>query len=56
MTTDGFITDLENLESQINTLPEADRPLLVKYQALRGELSKLPEALELKSSSLGIIS
>lgn len=56
MTTDGFITDLENIESLINNLPEGDRPLIKKYQALRGELSKLPEALELKSSSLGVIS
>jgi hypothetical protein len=56
VTTDGFITDLENLESKLNTLPETDRPLLLKYQSLRKELSNCPEALEIKSSSLGVIS
>lgn len=65
VTTDGFITDIESLESRINKLPLNERPLFKKYQELRGELTTDPNkpdspsdptALELKSTSIGVIS
>jgi len=48
VTTDGFITDVVNLEEQILRLPPNETILLSKYRALRKELCGSPEALEIK--------
>jgi hypothetical protein len=58
VTTDGFITDLDDLENKLLSLPKEDTVLLTKYRALRGELTdgKSNEALEIKSHGCGIIS
>jgi hypothetical protein len=47
VTTDGFITNLENLEELLLTLPIEDTILLRKYRSLRVELTdgKTPEGL-----------
>lgn len=59
VTTDGFITDIENLEYKLNRLPGAKTPLLKLFQKLRGELNDDEAnnaALEIKHKSKGIIS
>jgi len=61
VTTDGFITNIENLEEKLISLPLKNRPLLTKYREMRkdltGTLSKEDEnALELKKCGKGIIS
>lgn len=57
VTTDGFITDIENLESRlIKELPEVDTLLLRKFKTIRFELANNNEALELKSCGKGIMS
>jgi len=56
VTTDGFITDIENLEAKLLDLPEEDTLLLRKYKELRFDLSDCNDALELKSCSKGVIS
>jgi hypothetical protein len=58
VTTDGFITDIENLEEKLLTLPEEDTKLLRKYRDLRLDLTdgKSPEGLELKTGGKGVIS
>lgn len=56
VTTDGFITDLENLEEKLLSLPVDETTLLRKYRNIRLELSNNPSALEIKSDGKGIIS
>jgi hypothetical protein len=57
VTTDGFITDIEELEKRLLALPETERPLLTRYRSLRQELGGKDEsALELKKNGVGIIS
>jgi hypothetical protein len=60
VTTDGFITDVKDLEGKILKLPIADRPLFTQYYELRSDLltgsGKPTEGLELKQSGKGIIS
>jgi hypothetical protein len=56
VTTDGFITDLKDLEGRLLTLPESEIPLFLLYRELRYNLSSVKEALEVKSSGSGIIS
>lgn len=55
-TTDGFITDIKNLEEKLLSLPQSDTVLIRRYRKLREELSNNPEALEIKSEGKGIIS
>jgi hypothetical protein len=57
VTTDGFITNIKDLESVlINELPEEDTILLRKYRELRQDLSGKCDALEIKCESKGVIS
>ena len=56
VTTDGFITDLPNLESKLLSLKEKEIPLFLQYRKLRLELSGKAESLEIKHSGKGIIS
>lgn len=59
VTTDGFITDVLNLEDRLSELPEDRTPLLALFKKLRGELNDNHNdltALELKNKSRGIIS
>ena len=60
VTTDGFITNIDNLEEEIMKLPEDDWLLLKKYRLLRLELTngRDPNALELKNQggNKGVIS
>lgn len=56
VTTDGFITNLENLENKLLKLKEDEIPLLLLYRELRGDLTENNNALEVKSSGVGIIS
>jgi hypothetical protein len=58
VTTDGFITDLENLEEKLLNLPSEDIVLLCKYRELRTDLTdgKNPDVFEIKSSGKGVIS
>jgi hypothetical protein len=57
VTTDGFITNIENLEDKImSKINPKDFSLLKEFSRLREELSGNPEALELKRSGQGIIS
>lgn len=53
MTTDGFITDIEDLERKIAA---SKRPLLNEYSRLREELSGDLTALEVKNKGRGVIS
>lgn len=50
VTTDGFITDIEDLELKIS-----NRLLLSKYKEIRSELSGDSTGLELKSSGVGVM-
>lgn len=65
VTTDGFITNITDLESKLLTLPENDTMLLRKYRTLRQDLTTFeedtsktpnPDALEIKSEGKGMIS
>ena len=59
VTTDGFITNVEDLESKLLKLPIEYTPLLTLFKSLRIALSddvKNHVALELKNQSKGIIS
>lgn len=56
VTTDGFITNLNNLEEKLLTLPLEDTIMLRKYREIRTLLCNNPEALEIKSQGKGIIS
>lgn len=50
VTTDGFITDIENLESKIE-----GSYLLSKYKVIRNDLSGNDQGLELKSEGVGVM-
>jgi hypothetical protein len=56
VTTDGFITDLPNLEEMLLNLPVESRPLFTKYRELREDLSGDPKSIELKHEGRGVIS
>ena len=57
VTTDGFITDIENLEEKLLTLDKENIVLLKYYRILRSLLSGDPSAYELKGiESEGILS
>ncbi len=58
VTTDGFITNLENLEDSIisNIKCQNSNYLLTEFRALRADLSNNETSLELKNISSGIIS
>jgi hypothetical protein len=56
VTTDGFITDLCDLETKMLELPLEERPLLTKYQTLRFELVGKSFCLEVKKSGRGVMS
>ena len=59
VTTDGFITNIEDLESKLLKLPTESTPLFTLFKALRVALSeevKNHVGLELKNFSKGIIS
>ena len=58
VTTDGFITDLTNLEPKLLNLPVDKTPLFRLFRALRITLTEdtETEALELKNKSRGVIS
>lgn len=56
VTTDGFITDVVNLEQKLLQLPIEDCFLLKKYRTLRTDLSGVADALEIKSGGKGVIS
>lgn len=55
VTTDGFITNLDNLEDRILSNKQLNSFLLQSYNKVRNELSGNPNALELKTSDVGII-
>lgn len=57
-TTDGFITDIDDLENKLLKLPEKHTILLNLFRDIRSELSDKPgsSTLEIKSEGLGIIS
>jgi hypothetical protein len=56
VTTDGFITDLESLESKMLDLPKEKRPLLNLFRSIRLKLSGTSDGYELKNYGKGIIS
>ena len=56
VTTDGFITDLEDLESKILSNSKCITNLISSYRGIREYLSGNNAAFELKSKGLGIIS
>lgn len=59
VTTDGFITDIPNLEERLLTLNDSEIPLLKLYKRLREALTDScdsSQALELKNNGVGIIS
>lgn len=62
VTTDGFITDIEDLENKLLKLPQKDILLLTKYRSLREQLTDFKgvtptkEALEIKSDGIGVMS
>ena len=62
VTTDGFLTDIEDLENKLLQLPTNDTPLLLKYRSLREALTSFEgveptvEALEIKTKGKGMIS
>jgi len=58
VTTDGFVTNIPNLENKILNLFEDlnyNNSFLQDYRDMRFELSKNPEALEIKTSVKGLI-
>lgn len=61
VTTDGFITDLVNLEEKLLSLPEVQTPLFKLFTKIRNQLTDedsdtQSNVLELKNSDVGIIS
>jgi hypothetical protein len=54
-TTDGFITNLSNLESELLKVSNA-LPLFTAYRTIRSHLSGDPTALELKHEGTGLMS
>ena len=55
-TTDGFITDLDDLENKILEKTGSSYTFLNEYRKIRSILSKNPISLELKNEGKGIIS
>jgi hypothetical protein len=56
-TTDGFITNISNLEEKLLELPQKFIPLLLHFRALTQDLHDLTTtALELKNEGKGILS
>jgi hypothetical protein len=59
VTTDGFITDIDELESKIMNLQDTEKhvkSLLKEYRKLRKYLSSSSEGLEVKKSGKDILS
>jgi hypothetical protein len=56
VTTDGFITNIKDLELKLSKLKPSLTPLFNKYQEIRKVLSENSTSLELKNSGIGIIS
>lgn len=57
VTTDGIITDVENLEETIlKSLPPEETVMLRKFRELRESLSGDSTALEVKTQGKGILS
>lgn len=57
VTTDGFITNLVDLEGELLKLPDCSIPLLRMYRSLINKMdSDKSSALELKNNGVGIIS
>lgn len=56
VTTDGFITDIKDLETKLLKLPREKTVLLRRYKELRDKLSGNSEALEIKSNGKGVVS
>jgi hypothetical protein len=56
VTTDGFITDVKDLETKLLNLNSKEIPLFSKYREIRETLSGTSTALEIKHSGKGIIS
>ena len=57
VTTDGFITNVKNLEDELLKLPTKETPLLQRYRMLTKQLDNdEARALEVKSGGKGIVS
>ena len=56
VTTDGFITNIENLEEKLMNLPDSKIELLNIYKNSRGDLSGNSTGLEIKKEGIGIMS
>jgi len=56
VTTDGFITDIEDLENKIINLKGRSKTLIGEYKKMRLDLLNDDAALEVKKSGKGIIS
>ena len=56
VTTDGFITDVKDLENKLLNLNSSEIPLFSKYREIRETLSGSSTSLEIKHSGKGIIS
>ena len=56
VTTDGFITDIPDLESKLFNLKPSEIPLLSLYQNLRSDLSNKAETLGIKQSGVAGVS
>jgi hypothetical protein len=56
VTTDGFITDIEDLENKIINLKGRGKTLIGEYKKMRKDLLNDDAALEVKKSGKGIIS
>jgi hypothetical protein len=56
VTTDGFITDVIDLENKLLNLKSTDIPLFTRYREIRENLSGCSTALEIKHFGKGIIS
>jgi hypothetical protein len=56
VTTDGFITNIKDLENKLLSLKPSEIPLFTKYREIRETLSGNSTALEIKHSGKGVIS
>lgn len=56
VTTDGFITDIQDLEKRLMELPPEDTYFVRLYQKMRSMLEFPPEAFEVKNMGLGLAS
>jgi hypothetical protein len=56
VTTDGFITDIQNLEEKILALKGRDKSLIQEYKDLRKDLLNDDTSLEIKKFGKGIVS